>query len=41
MGLDTWDIPTLETQGKDYPNVGDEELVNLNHVPEAAFEGGA
>ena len=32
---------TLSHWGRDYPNVGDEGLVNLNRVLEVALESGA
>ena len=41
LGLNSWDFQTLEAQGRDYLNVGDEGLVNLNCVPELALEGGS
>ena len=40
-GLDSWDIPTLETQGQRIPKFRGLRICNLNHVLEEALEGRA
>ena len=39
MGLDYWGVPARETHRRDFPNMEDEGLMNINRVPEAALEG--
>jgi hypothetical protein len=39
VGLDFWVSLSWRHRERDCPNVGNKELVNLNHVPKVTLEG--